>query len=238
MTDDSTKAVSDEDTSGVPAWLVGEGLATDMTGDPATSGPNLRYWMPKGTDRKIVFLTEGNTAPVIWEHQVKLGFGKRAWQNWITCTQSLGIKCPVCEWSKRHDEQFRRYKGVFFTIIDCAEFEDRAGKKRQNERRLLCAKKDVAEILKRKYLQRLEADQGLKGAMFDVYRTNKDTSANVGEQFDFVKVVDLAAFPEVDEFNYAEMLQPNLEKAKVAIAQLLGDEDAESSKGESDAVPY
>jgi len=204
---------------GIPSWLVGAGLDTDMAGD-STGFASRRFWMQKGSERDIIFLTEGNAAPVIWEHQVKLGFSKTAWLNFFSCLQMVGENCPICEWADTHDGQFKRYKAAFFTIVDCAEFTDRSGKKRKNERRMFCAKKETSEVLKRLYLRRLENDEGLKGAMYKVYRTNSDTSSSVGEQFEFLKMVDIAAYPEVEEFDYADILSPEPEKMAAAAARL------------------
>ena len=104
------------------------------------------------------------------------------------------------------------YNPIFHFGIN--EFVDKAGKHRKDLKKLMACKKDTAEVLKRQYLKRLEASQGLKGAMYEVYRTNSEKSASVGETFEFVKMVDLVALPDSEEFNYSEILRPNPEKVR------------------------
>jgi hypothetical protein len=100
----------------------------------------------------------------------------------------------------------------FFTVIDTTEFTDSKGNKRVNEKRLICAKKDTAEKIKRKYIARIEEKQGLRGAMFKIYRGSGDKSASTGDDFDFMKMVDLAMLPDAVEFDYSEILKPSPEK--------------------------
>ena len=178
---------------------------------------NLRYWMPKGEERKIIFLTEGNKAPIIWEHQVRLSGD---WRNWFPSLEWLGISPdPLKEFSEETN-QFKRYTGYAFTIIDTHEFTDRQGNKRSNLKKIMIAKRDTAEILKRLYQKRLDNDEGLRGAMFNVYRTNSDKSAAVGEQFEFEKMVDLSAFEDTEEFDWSEVFAPNAERQAEVVAQL------------------
>src|SRR5690606_12262234 len=106
---------------------------------------NIRFWMPKESEKIVVFITDGDKAPVVYEHNFQLG---GSWKNWLSCLEPLGIPCPLCQWANANNGQFARYKGAFFTIIDTSKFKDRSGKERVNERRLLVAKKDTAEIIK------------------------------------------------------------------------------------------
>lgn len=243
MSEETTTAPETDEKvdSGTPAWMAGEGLGeADMTGDARAGGANLRYWMKKNTERKIIFLTEGNRAPVIWEHQVRLG-GK--WTNWFTCLQPTGIECPLCNYADDNDGAYRRTKVMYFTIIDTHEFTDKSGKKRKNLKKLFGAKKDTTEVLKRQYLKRIEAEEGLKFAMYEVFRTNSDTSASVGEQFEFVKMIDASAIDDTDELDYAELLAPNPEAVANAVARLKrekgGGSDAESKpEGTDSKVEY
>lgn len=203
-----------------PDWMkdAGLGLEADMTGDPTPgSGGSLRFWLPKGSDRKVIFLTEGNKAPVLFEHRIRLG---GSWNNWFTCLSHLGMECPLCKFADENDGNGRRKKVMYFTVIDTHEFEDRSGKKRKNLKKLFAAQKDTTEILKRQYLKRLEAEQGLRGAMFDIFRTKSDKSASVGEQFDFIKMVDLSSLPDSEEFDYKELLKPDIEKVRLAVERL------------------
>jgi len=237
---EASKEVAEESTT--PPWLLGSGVDTDMKGDPSTgAGASLRYWMPKGSEKNVIFLTDGNAAPVLWEHQIRLG-GK--WTNWCSCVRPLGVKCPVCDWADTHSGDFRRYKGMYFTVIDTSKFTDKSGVERGNLKKLLCAKKDSAEILKRKYVSCVERGDGLRGAMFKVYRANSDKSAAIGSDFEFIKMVDMAAIKDATELDYAKLLTPNPEQAQrmmdaVAAERVGGDAApaaAPASEGAGDAA--
>ena len=112
-------------------WMVGKGMGTDMEGD---SRPEFirRFWMPQGSEKMIVFLTEGDEVDIIWEHQVQLG---GSWKNWYSCLEQAGMKCPLCEFSEDNNNRFRRYKSAMFTIIDCSEYTDKSGKVWKNQKR-------------------------------------------------------------------------------------------------------
>ena len=227
MTDE--KKPWETSTGETPAWMGGRGLDSDMTREASgKKSSTLRFWMKKGEERNVVFVTDSNTSPLVHEHQVRLG---GSWQNHFTCLEPLGIPCPLCKWANENDGQYRRYKAQFFTIIDLTEFTDRSGKVRKNERRLLVAKKDTTEILKRKYLARLEADQSLKGAKFKIYRTNSDKSAAVGTDYEFIGMTRLEEYPEHGEFDFAEVLKPNPEAVEAAVRRLASEAGVEAGVG-------
>ena len=206
----------------VAPWLAGSGIDADMSGEGSTksSASNTnRYWMPKGSDRTIIFLSDGPDAVTAQEHQLQLHGN---WRNWFTCLESSGKPCPLCEWNKEHN-QFKRYKAMFFSIIDTTEFVDKRGNKRKNLQKILCAKRGAAEIIKRKYLARFEEDEGLRGAMFKVFRTNDDKSSSVGEDYEFVKMVDLSGYDDTEPHDWAEVLRPDVDAIDAAVAQLRRD---------------
>jgi hypothetical protein len=219
-----------------PEWIVGAGLDTDFGGDrKSVSQGRSRFWMPKGDTRRVIFLTEGDEAPVLWEHQYKANGN---WQNWITCLKPLGIECPFCDWSEASDNnEFRRYKAAFFTIIDTSEYTDRSGTVHKNTKRLMCCKSGTAEKIKRKWMRLQEDGKPLRGAMFEIYRTNGDKSPSVGEDFEYIKHVDLDVLEDSVEFDYAEMLKPDVDAAAAAIAALK-EERGIASKATSYDVPF
>ena len=138
-------------------WLQGGTIGEDMT-DPERPAGNtaLRYWMPKGSSKTIIFLSDGMGEfgpPTVYEHNPPAGQGPKRWQNWTSCLAPLGVECPLCKWAATHENQGGRYKGMFFTIIDCDKFTDRQGNERSMVKKLLCAKKDIAEMLARKYVK-------------------------------------------------------------------------------------
>lgn len=224
----------------VPEWMeeagLGVGLDSDMEGDSISNDLRfIRFWMKKATERKIIFLTEGNASPVCWEHQVRLG-GK--WTNWFTCLSMIGKDCGLCKWAEEHDGAYRRYKAQFFTIIDCAQYTDKRGVEHKNEKKLFCSKKRTSEILKRKYLRRIEEDQGLKLALFNVARTNSDQSSSVGEDFEFIRMCkpeNLAADDiDISELDYDELLKPDPEKVKNAVDRLSKETSFDFDGGETE----
>ena len=213
--------------SSVPDWMVGAGLDTDMTGDPNTGGSSgNRFWMPPGSEKTIVLLTEGNAMPVIWEHQPKIG---GSFRNWFTCLDNgkkEGEKCTcdLCAYAAANKGKGRRYKAAFGTLIDTSEWTDDKGKKHSNTRRLLCSKKETTEILKRRYLQLLEDGKGLQYAIFKVFRSTADKSPSCGDDWQYVRHADPAKLPSgMEEFNYAEMLAPNEKAVADAVRQLTGE---------------
>lgn len=200
-----------------PSWLIGSGLDTDLTQDKAISGSKLRFWIPKGSMKRVIFLTAGDQAPVIWEHQLKLNGN---WNNFVTCTKPIGVPCPVCEWSDKNNGEFKRYKAAFFTVIDCTEFADKSGKVIKNVKRLMCCKSSTAEKLKRKWLRLQDDKKSMLGAMFEIFRPSLDKSAAVGEDFEYVKHVDLETLKDATEFDYSEVLQPNPDVAAALVENL------------------
>lgn len=221
------------------SWMLGAGFDTSMDGDPnPNEGNNLRFWMPKGTSRDIIFVTEGSEAKVIWEHAGQIN---GSWKNWATCLEPLGLPCPMCHYSNTHGGAWRRYKGRFFTIIDCASFKDRIGRERKNERRLLCAKKDTSDILQRKFMTRRDAGQGLRGALFKVFRPDSEKSSSVGEDYEFIKMVNLNDYPFSADPNkgyilpeghldIGRLLKPDPNKMKIMHDRLTGSPEGVSSR--------
>jgi len=213
--------------SEVPDWAIGTGVDTDMSGDPRPgSQRGLRFWMPKASDKTIIFLTDGNEALGIWEHQFRMG-GK--YTNWLTCVEPIRVKCKMCEWAMTHDGDFARGKVLVFTVIDCDKFTGKDGKERENVKKLLCAKARTAEHLKRKYETQLEEGRGLKGAMFKVYRGNDTTSASVGTDFEYKKHVELSTLLDAEPLDVAKILAPDPDAITAAVRRLAAEAGDSSS---------
>lgn len=207
---------------GLPDWMVGSGLDTDMKGDYDPSRSIQRIWLKPGTSKKIIFLTDAGSAPVIWEHQVLVGGG---WRNWFTCLQSLGQECDLCNWAEDNSGQFRRYKAAFFSVIDTDEYTDKQGKKHKNEKRLFVAKNKTVDLIKRRASKLKSDGKSLKYAIVEAYRTNEDKSPSVGDQFEFDSMTDPSALEDVTEFNYAEILNPDPVKVRNVFRRLLRERD-------------
>ena len=204
-----------------PSWLQ-SGIDADMSEPRKPSGDssNNRYWMPKGESRTIIFLSSGvqeaGDVATIYEHQMHLHGN---WRNWHTCLEPAGQECPICKWQKEHNE-FKRYKGMFFSIIDTHEFTDRSGTTRKNTKKILVAKRGTQEILQRKFLSRYENGETLRGAMFKVYRGTDSKSPAVGDDYEFQKMVDLSGFEDSEPHNWEEILRPDPDKVARAMSQL------------------
>lgn len=214
---EETKEETSEQEKDSSNWMMGGGLTDgDMEGD-YTPTFTRRFWMPQGSEKYVVFLTEGNVAPIVFEHQVQLGGD---WKNWFSCLEPLGLKCGLCEYAEDNNGRFKRYKAMMMTIIDTSEYKDRTGKIWKDQKCLMACKKDTQEILKLKYLDRLEEDEGMRGAMFRVIRTNSDKSCNVGEDFTFKKMVDGEQFDDIEPFDIAEVCAPNEEAVAKTVSRL------------------
>ena len=216
-----------------PAWMAGEGFDTPMDTATDRNSSAIRYWMKQGEDKKVIFLTDAQKAKAIWEHRVKLGTGKKAWQNWFTCLAPTGKPCPLCEWHDKFDE-YRRTMSLFLTIVDTTSFVDYAGKTRSNVKRLFVANKTATALLRRRIDKLTEQGQNLRGAMFDIHRSKIDKSCSVGDDFEYVKHVDLDSLPDADEFDYAELLKPDPEKVAACIEQLKLERNAVAKPDEED----
>lgn len=223
-------------TTGLPAWMAGVGMDSDMEGDaPSAMNRVFRFWLPKGKEADIIFLNEGDEAPVIWEHQIRLGGD---WRNWATCMIQAGQSCPLCKWADANNGQFKRYKVMYFSIIDCSKYTDRKGVEHVNTKKLFGAKKDTKELIRRLWLRRKEADTGLRGAMYNAYRTNSDKSANVGEQFEFKKMVDLATLEDAEAFNFAEVIAPDKARMTQIMNRLRRETGGGGVEGTDSQVPF
>ena len=204
--------------SGIPAFIQGTGVDQNMDDPNALSGGQggQRLWIPKGGTKNLIFLTEGNGPlpygpPLIFEHNFPLGVGKKRFQNWLPCIEPLGVTCGLCEWANTHDGSGRRYKGMYFTVLDLSQWTDKQGNVHKMSKKLMVAKKDTKEKLERRYLTRLEAGSCLRGALFRATRGSSDKSPSVGDDFEFVQMVDLRQIPEEfrEPIDYIEFLGLN-----------------------------
>lgn len=234
------------DGSAVPGFIQGTGMDSDMSDPNRRSGGNQaskRLWMPKGSSKTVIFLTEGTGPlpygpPVLYEHQPPIGQGKRRWQNWHPCLEPLGVPCPLCKWAETHDGTGRRYKGMFFTVLDLSQWTDAQGVTHTMSKKLLVAKKDTKEKIERRYMTRVEAGGGLRGAMFRISRGSSDKSAAVGDDFEFIQMCDLNSIPPEfrEPFDLTEVLGLN-DPATVKQSVALAVERMKVEAGEATASP-
>jgi hypothetical protein len=127
------------------------------------------------------------------EHQLKIGEGKRAWQNWFTC---LGRGCPLCEGNNKP------YLATAYTVIDHTRWESKTDKKvHENEIRLFVCKSEVAKTLSKAAIKR----KGLRGWKVDVSRTT-DKSPSTGNSFDWEEKTELTN--DLQPIDYMEAFAP------------------------------
>ena len=207
-------------------WMLGTDLTdVDMSGDKSGNSDwhTSRFWMKQDTEKKILFLSEANQIISIFEHQVKLGGD---WRHWFTCLNHDGkTPCPLCEYSLANANKFRRTKVAYLSILDLTPWKAKDGTEHKFTPRLFGAKNDTVELLKRRYLERVEAGQSLKYSMYTVFRSKSDKSPNVGSDFSFIKMVDPSVLPEEvrSGMDLMEELKPDREKMEGAVKQLMAE---------------
>lgn len=168
---------------------------------------NNRFWMPAGSERKIVFLT-AKPSMAFWEHGMKIG---KSFRNFATCLSHAKMECILCAL----DNKASKYKAVPFTIIDRSEYElkngPKAGTKVKDSRRILVAKNQIWEKIARK-AKALEADgKSLRLAEFTVFRSKDSKSPSTGDDFEFNRMADASEFEDCSEFDYKTLFAPNPE---------------------------
>ena len=179
---------------------------------------NVRFWMPQGDSRKIVFL-DLDVSIALWEHAMKIG---KDYRNFATCLSHLGKPCPLCSL----EGKVSKYKVVPFTVIDRSEYELKSGPKKgtrvKDTKRLFMAKSDIFERLARKMKRLKEEGKGLQMAEFEIFRSNKDKSPSTGDDLEYIKHVDAGEFEDIKPFDYEELLAPNIELVLAYIDKMRG----------------
>jgi hypothetical protein len=132
-----------------------------------------------------------------------------------------GKRCPICEYANRSGD-YERERVRVFTIIDTSEFTDKNGKLRKNTKKLLAVKKGTDEILKLRWQDQREEGKNFFGLMMRVRRSKADKAPAVGDDWTALKHVDLEGFPDVTEFDIAETLKPDEDKARTLLEKAIG----------------
>jgi hypothetical protein len=194
---------------GKPAWLQAVSIEEGLPEKPKTSNENTvpRIWIPPNGSKTLLFLSPGQPIFPVKEHQVKLG-GR--WQNWATCLQMIGEPCPLCEAAQEYS-MFYAYDAAYFTVIDVEGFTRKSGEKVEMIKSLLCAKSSTLPLIKRRYSQRAEKGETLRGALMEVYRKDDPKSPAVGDVYDFSQMVDLSELTDSEEYDLSVVLAPDPE---------------------------
>jgi len=172
-----------------------------------------RFWMPKDSEKSVVFLTE---EPFIYlEHNWKSG---SSYRNWGTCMSPLDEPCGYCDLS------FNKYQAAAFTVVDCSPWTDKDGNEHRFTKRLFIAKSGVWETIERKRRLLKEDGHTLRGAAFRIFRGKDPKSPGVGEDFEFRKMIDLDnwEFKDTDDYDFAEILMPNVDAMNEVVTQFGG----------------
>jgi len=205
----------------IPSWVDGAGFDADMESEKVLRA-NDRFWLKQGSTRKIIFLTEDPV--ILFEHQVYIPGGG---YHYATCLRPLDIPCALCDYADDNSGQAKRSRVAVFSIIDTTTYVDKAEKEHSNIKKLLMAKKGTFELLKRRQLKIREAGHpGLQYALVEAYRTNKDKSPAVGDEFEYIKHVDPTTLEDTEEFDWQTLLAPDQDKTRNVLRKLTGGSSA------------
>lgn len=156
-------------------------------------GPN-RVWLKPGTSQEFVFVDD--TPFCFYEHNPKID---GSWKNWITCLKDVSDgEVPCCEILGQNS----RYYVGYLTVVDMSKWTDKKGNVHQYEVKLLPAKLKTLKKFKRKKEER----GSLVGCIYRATRED-DKSANVGDEFEFVKEADLAKVFDVANYKGTKLAE-------------------------------
>lgn len=176
---------------------------------------NLRFWLRPNETRTVIFLT-AKPEFCVWEHNVKIN-GK--WGNHATCLKMIKQECALCLAGEYAS-------GVsVFTVIDLTEYTDKKGVKHEATKRLFVAKSETLSRLQHQIKKREEKDQSLRGAVYEIHRTEGDKIPRVGDDFEFQEMADLSALADtgidIVEFDYPTLFKPDPDRVET-YAQAIG----------------
>ena len=209
------------DTPAIPSFLIGVGDKVELKTEQRQRSM-FRFWLKNNSEAQIIFLSDGNDAPCLFEHQVALKRkGKLDYNNFFTCLKSTIGTCPLCDFADEYDKAWQQAVQLF-TILDLTPWVSKKDKKTHPfTKKILCAKRATQEIIMRKYVARKDNKESLRGAQFKVFRGSDEKSPNVGTEFEFIKMVDLSKIspdPKATEVLDVMTLKPNYELiVKVAL---------------------
>jgi hypothetical protein len=185
-------------TESTPSWMVGTGKETDMQGEASTRKP-FRVWMPAGESRKLVFLHEMETSPVIWEHQYqRMRDGKMRWNNFATCHKPIDNQCPMCDFAAEMGKG-QRTKVRLFSVLDLSPWVHKGtGKTHAYSKVVLAAKIKTSDTIIRRYTSLIDQGKPLTGATFEVFRSKDSKSPASGDDYQYISHFDLTSIPEED----------------------------------------
>lgn len=194
------------------------GWDVDMTEAARIRCPtaNNRFWMPRASEKTIVFLTE-QPSIAFWEHAMKIG---KNFRNFATCLSHMKIECILCAL----EDKIQKYKAVPFTIIDRSSYTlksgDKAGTTVKDTKRLYVLKSSTWEKVARKAKKLQEEGKSLRFAEFKVFRSKDPKSPSTGDDFEFIRMVSPKEFEDSTEFDYKTLFEPNPELVAKYLLQM------------------
>ena len=166
----------------------------DGAGKIGSLWPPKRIWMPKNSQREIVFVDDDSFN--INEHNPKMD---GHWKNWLTCVKGVYDPAVCCELLE--DAGYKRYLVGMFTVVDTDEWTSNKGVQYQYEVKLLPAKYHTLQKLAGKK-EDSEADgRTMAGSVYRVKRYDNSKSPSCGDDFDFRREADMAKLFTLARFN-------------------------------------
>jgi hypothetical protein len=201
-------------------------------------GPK-RFWMRNDSQTDITFVDDAQFA--FYEHQVKIGIDKGAFQNFVTCPRpddtTAITDCPLCAAGHKRRLVFA------WTILDRTEFEYK-GKEYKNLKRLFVATSKVAEKLEvRSNRKKAEGRAaGLAGLVAHVAR-GEGKSANTGDDFEFYAEASPKALTDNEgntaaPYDYMDILKPDEQKLNAWVAHCGGAASSRTSSRFTEDDPF
>lgn len=220
-----------------------------------------RLYLPVDKGTQIILLDD--EAVQVYEHSVYIQGDKGAMRMKVTCispgADPVPDKCRICN-AMIKDERVARKFIAYLSCIDLAVFEI-DGRKITHTRKLVPLNHQAAKRL----LRRREGIGSLKGAMFKIFR-NQRTSPQVGDDWDYVKTVDLNGFKKsprikmlqeffakqgkqitpkeafqllISPFDYKEELEPTKQKVDYFLGYIgFGDAPVEKDSSEETGAGF
>lgn len=213
---------------------------------PSDRGDRKRFWLSADKGKNKVTICFVDDVPFrIYEHDAKIA---GHWGNRFTCTQGAGPEyepCPGCYFVPRNEKP-NRYRIGYVTILVETPFTAKDGTEVKNYRRLFPMK---GKLLKRFLTYKEDRGGSLVGTRWRLWRTGPKAH-NVGDDWSYLdripgiephtdptearKIIakhydlkdrDDVPIPEVDPFDYFEMMQP---QSPDTINALLGVQSGET----------
>lgn len=169
-----------------------------------------RFWLKKDMKAKdavsVVFAHKGDFIS-FWEHTIDLDDALYS----FTCLQKNKIEkvCPLCTYG---DTPY--YIGIA-TIIDRSSYQNKDGETVSDNKKLLAAKTNALDLIAVQLELNKERTAGdLYGCEFRVLRSASETSAAVGDSWNFTKkysekeMVEIFGEEKIQQFDYNTLFEP------------------------------